>query len=141
MKNLIFTLILVLSNLVVNSQVITVKVTEYVKYQHPSSVSLYESEKQNILEFVSLCQTNTTYVFDLSSSKMTMINPDSSVWVGDITRIVPEGNVFDIYVGNSLIILSNDVNTGEFVLIMEWKRGLFIEGELSVGKQMDVNIQ
>ena len=141
MKNTILTLIVTLISLVVNSQVITVKMNGYYNYQHPSNISLYDAEKEGKLELISLCKTTTTYIFDLSSSKMKVINPDSTVWEGNITEIVPTGNVFDVYVGDCLIILSNDVNTGEFVYIMEWKKEFFIDCELSFGNQLDVTIQ
>jgi len=141
MKNTILILISTLISLAVNSQVITVKMNGFYKYQHPSSVSIYDAEREGTLELISLCKTTTTFIFDLSSSKMKVINPDSTVWEGNITEIVPTGNVFDIYVGDCLVILSNDVNTGEFVYIMEWKEEFFTDCELSLGNQLDVTIQ
>ena len=142
MKNLFLSLVLVMVSLFANSQVYTLSLKQVYTFEHPDTISLYDAQTANVLEFTALYDVKVTVIYDLTNKTVTMINSDSSVWEGTITEIMPTGNVFDIYVGNTLVILSNDVLTGDYVLIEENKIDGKVKGEMSFGKnQIEVTIE
>jgi hypothetical protein len=125
MKNLFLSLVLVLTNLVVNSQVISVHVTGFQLYTRPKTETLSESQTKNTLNYVSFNTLDADYVFDLTNNVFTQIdNVDNSVWSGIITEVRTNNNIIDVSVGDAIFKLVPKNNTQSDVFIIEYNNSL-----------------
>lgn len=132
MKNLIFTLILVLSNFVADSQVISVHVTGFQLYTRPKNETLSESQINNSLSYVSFNKLDSEYIFDLTNKTYSQKdNLGNTFWHGEITEIRYNDNMIDVSVGevNFKLVPKNNLESDIFIIeynnISEVTEGFF----------------
>ena len=136
MKNTIFTLIVTLISLVVNSQVISVHVTGLQLYTRPNNETINESKNNNSVVYTKFQVIDAEYTFDLDNSKFYQKdNIDNSIWVGDITGVNNNNNnLIDVSVGDATykLISSKDNDSKSEVFIIEYNTLGHKEGFLSM---------
>lgn len=135
MKNTIFTLIVTLISLVVNSQVISVNVKGLQLYTRPNNETINESKNNNSVVYTKFQVIDAEYTFDLNNSKFYQKdNIDNSIWVGDITNVIHNNNIIDVSVGDATykLISSKDNDSNSDVFIIEYDTLGHKEGFLSM---------
>jgi hypothetical protein len=135
MKNTIFTLIVTLISLVVNSQVISVNVKGFQLYTRPNNETINESKNNNSVVYTKFQVIDAEYTFDLNNSKFYQKdNIDNSIWVGDITGVIYNNNIIDVSVGDATykLISSKDNDSKSDVFIIEYNTLGHKEGFLSM---------
>lgn len=144
MKTLIFLLIGMVVAPMLDGQVITVTFKELYTFKHPKDMDLYQAQRDSVLEFTAFGAVNGVDVVDLNNNTYTRITNGIVDYSGTISENIKDGNVFTIWLGKSLFILSHNIENGEYVFIAEHpdtQNTGFIRGELSMGNQLEVKIE
>jgi hypothetical protein len=144
MKSPVLIIIALMATQVVHAQVIQVTFKEIHTFEHPSDISLYQAEREGVLEFLSFETVNSMDVIDLNNNTYTRLTNGEVTYSAPITENIKDGNVCTIRIGNSLFILSNNIENGEYVFIAEYqgaRKPGFTYGELSMGNQLEVKME
>jgi hypothetical protein len=144
MKITILLMMSFLTSQFLSAQIITIKVKEFSTYEHPNNIPLYQAEREGVLKFKESGTTQSIDVVDLNNSTYTRTIGETVDFSAVITENIPDGNVFTIRIGKNLFILSNNVENGEYVFIVEYpdlEMPGVTYGEISMGSQLEVEIK
>jgi hypothetical protein len=139
MKNLFITLTLILSSLLVNSQIIKLKVTGLQNYSRPVNENISESINSDHIIYTDFGFGDCDYIFDLDSQKFVMNDIFGEYhFEGKITKVNKNDNILDVSVGGCDFILGQFELNDELVFIIEYKNSLLVDGSFATSNNLKV---
>jgi len=88
MKTILSSLLIIIS-LIVNSQIIEVKIDKMTKYSHSENLTLHSAIESDSLTYLGSWDVNVNYVFDLNKMTMKFTNSLGEETLFKIVNIIP----------------------------------------------------
>ena len=92
----ILTSLLILISLIVNSQIIVVKIDKLTKYSHSENITLHTAIENNSLSYLGTWDVNVKYVFDLDNMVMKFTNTLGDVTLFKIVNVIPTKSYLNV---------------------------------------------
>lgn len=143
MKNFFLSLVLVMVNLVANSQVVTLTLTKGQNFTHDASISTYEAMDLNLIDYPYHTVGKNVFTFDLNTKKLTIENCDG-VFVYDIAYVEKGEDVVNCIVvydiGKTLFLLGK-TSDGDEEFLMESIEGNEVIGFFSMSEDFNYTVE
>jgi len=140
MKQITSTLILLMTKLFIQAQVIIVTVTTDQKFNHSADISTIEAMEKDVIEYPFYTVGNNVFVFDLNKRSMSMNGGKSFI----ISKVNKSDNVLDCIVlnnGVSILFVMGETSNGESQFLTEWFEGDRITGYFSMNSDFSYTVE
>jgi len=140
MRQITCTLILLMTKLFIQAQVIVVTVTTDQKFNHSDDISTIEAMENEEIEYPYYTVGNNVFVFDLNKRTMSLNNGKTL----NISKINKSDNVLDCIVldnGVSVLFVMGETSNGESQFLAEWFEGDRITGYFSMNSDFSYKVE
>jgi len=140
MKQITCTLILLMTKLFIQAQVIIVTVTTDQKFNHSADISTIKAIANEEIQYPYYTVGNNVFVFDLNKRTMSMNGGKSFI----ISKVNTSDNVLDCIVlnnGVSILFVMGETSNGESQFLTEWFEGDRITGYFSMNSDFSYTVE
>ena len=140
MKQITCTLILLMTKLFIQAQVIIVTVTTDQKFNHSADISTIKAMANEEIQYPYYTVGNNVFVFDLNKRTMSMNGGKSFI----ISKVNTSDNVLDCIVlnnGVSILFVMGETSNGESQFLTEWFEGDRITGYFSMNSDFSYTVE
>jgi len=144
MKNLFLSLVVTLTSLVVNGQIVTVTTTKFQNFNHSSLVPTFQAMDMDLIEYPDYGIGKNVYTFDFNKKTVHLVNFNGE-FDFPITEIFETKNVFDCIVDDNgtktYFTLGKIENEDTLEFITEYQDGNRVFGSFSKGDDVTFTIK
>ena len=120
MKTILSSLLLYMS-LIVNSQIIDVKIDKMTKFSHSENLTLHNAIESDSLTYLGSWDVNVNYVFDLNKMTMKFTNTLGKLTLFKIIKITPTKSHLNVDAESTegifnYVLADNEDNTVSFII-------------------------